>query len=69
VVIHVLEYETSLDVHSLVVGQFALNFRKHSQGLAEVVCSSEHQAKVEHRAYEIFVAAQCLLIKINCLGY
>jgi hypothetical protein len=69
VVLHVLEYKTSLDVDCLVVGQFTFNFRKHSQSITEVMCASVHQAKVEHRAYEILITAQCLLVKLDCLAH
>lgn len=64
-VLHVLEYKTSLDVDCLVVGQFTFNFRKHSQSITEVMCPSVHQAKVEHRAYEILIIAQSLLVVLD----
>ena len=57
-VAHVLVNQATLNVDCLVVGQKLLHLGKLLECLMELLCSSVHEAKMEHRRYKGTAAIQ-----------
>ena len=57
-VTHVLINQATLNVNCLVVGQKLLHLGKLLECLMELLCSSVHEAKMEHRRYKGTAAIQ-----------